>query len=127
MYTTYRISGYTNVELEDCSQYHPDEESKYHIIKFSGHQGNLTEVELFFSCNNVYQLVVEMVPNSTGRGPYKLTRDGEEVWVLVDWHYEQPDDYIVIDAVFLDNERIDGTEEENQALIEQIYDWELFR
>lgn len=127
MYTLCRVSGYRYVEIKDHSIHCHNKQDKYNILIFTNEKGVRAEIELFFDHNTVYRVSVEMVKNDTGRGPYKLVRNDEDVYVFVDWHYEQPDDYIVIDAVYLDGEQIDGTEEENQDLIEQIYNWELFR
>lgn len=134
MHTLFRIANFRTVTLMDHSRHCDDKKKKYDLLKFIDKKGETVEIDLFYNQNTLYRVRVEMAKNENGRGPYKLPNpDGslpkneDAEWVFVDWHYEEPDSVIVIDAVWLDDERIDGNEEQDETLVQQIYEWELYR
>lgn len=136
MYTTFRISSPVKIEFKDHSKHIHNKSRHYHTIKFIGENGDIVELELFFSCNLRTRLMVEDMKNESGRGPYILPAldgcvDPHECnyeHVFVDWHYED-DEKIVLDKCWYEgkDEMMPITEEQCEAIIDQIYSWELSR
>lgn len=133
MYQLIRISHPKSIVFKDCSESCPHSKLFYNKISFIGQDGNEIELELFFDDNLLNRLVVEQVKNDTGRGPYILpdldgsTKDIYD-YIFVDWHYEEAYK-IVLDHCWYEgtSEVATITDAQEEAIIDQIYNWEVNR
>lgn len=130
--TQISLADFVDVTVENCDRHVSKRNRHYYRVEFVCEDGTGVTLHLHFSdkCKSIVQAIPVKRLNQTERGPFLMPNaDGtipeDAPDAFVDWHFEQPDSIICIDAVTLWSEYPveHMTEEQNDSLVEQIIEY----